>query len=82
MLFLLNINFYYFYAVALLTEEIIDSIMSEDKPNQIPKIKFNENRIRSVLPKNIEDKKIEDYVVNAIEFYNKHLQRQKSMDAR
>ena len=65
-----------------LTEEIIDSIMSEDKPNQIPKMKFNENRIRSVLPKNIEDKKIEDYVVNAIEFYNKHLQRQKSMDAR
>lgn len=65
-----------------LTVEVIESIMSEEKSNQISKIKFNENRIRSVLPKNIEDKKIEDFVVNAIEFYNKHLQRQKSMDAR
>lgn len=65
-----------------LTVELIESIMSEEKSNQISKIKFNENRIRSVLPKNIEDKKIEDFVVNAIEFYNKHLQRQKSMDAR
>lgn len=65
-----------------LTVELIESIMSEEKSNQISKIKFNENRIRSVLPKNIEDKKIEDFVVNAIEFYKKHLQRQKSMDAR
>lgn len=41
-----------------LTVELIESIMSEEKSNQISKIKFNENRIRSVLPKNIEDKKL------------------------
>lgn len=45
-------------------------------------MKFNADRIRNVLPKNIEEKKIEDYVVNALEFYNKHLQKQRNMDAR
>lgn len=63
-----------------LNEDKIDDILSEEKPNQIPKMKFNESRIRSVLPKNIEDKKIEDFVVSAIEFYGKHLQRQKAME--
>ena len=65
-----------------LTTDEIEDILSEEKPNQIPKMKFNADRIRTVLPKNIEEKKIEDFVVNAIEFYGKHLQRQKSMDAR
>ena len=65
-----------------LDEDKIDDILSQEKPNQIPKIKFNESKIRSVLPKNIEDKKIEDYVVNALVFYEKHLQKQKAMEAR
>ena len=64
-----------------LTEDSVDDIMAQEKPNQIPKIKFNAERIRSVLPKNIEDNKIEDYVVSAISFYEKHL-RQKQIGAR
>ena len=64
-----------------LTEDSVDDIMAQEKPNQIPKMKFNAERIRSVLPKNIEEKKIEDYVVNAIVYYEKHL-RQKQMGAR
>ena len=59
----------------------IDEIMLKDKPNQISKIKFDERKIRSVLPKNIEEKKIEDFVVKSIEFYSKYL-RQKQKDAR
>lgn len=65
-----------------LTTDEIEDIFSEEKPNQIPKMKFNADRIRNVLPKNIEEKKIEDYVVNALEFYNKHLQKQRNIDAR
>jgi ParB family transcriptional regulator, chromosome partitioning protein len=65
-----------------LTQDKIDDILSQEKPNQIPKIKFNADRIRNVLPKNVEEKKIEDFVVKAIEFYGKHLQRQKSMGER
>ena len=65
-----------------LTIDKIEDILSEEKPNQIQKIKFNADRIRNVLPKNIEEKKIEDYVVNAIEYYSKHIQKQRNMDAR
>ena len=64
-----------------LNEEKIDDILSQEKPNQIPKMKFSEERIRSVLPKNVEKDKIEDFVVKAIEYYSKHL-RQKDMGAR
>ena len=64
-----------------LNEEKIDDILSQEKHNQIPKMKFSEERIRSVLPKNVENDKIEDFVVKAIEYYSKHL-RQKDMGAR
>lgn len=64
-----------------LTEDDIDDILSQEKPNQIPKMKFDEGRIRSVLPKNIEDPKIEDFVVKAIEHYSKYL-RQRDMSVR
>lgn len=64
-----------------LTEDDIDDILSQEKPNQIPKMKFDEGRIRSVLPKNIDDPQIEDFVVKAIEHYSKYL-RQRDMGAR
>lgn len=64
-----------------LTEDDIDDILSQEKPNQIPKMKFDEGRIRSVLPKNIDDPQIEDFVVKAIEHYSKYL-RQRDMSAR
>lgn len=56
-----------------LDEDKIDDILSQEKPNQIPKIKFNEDRIRSVLPKNVGNDQIENFVVKAIEFYSNHL---------
>ena len=51
--------------------------MSQIKPNQIPKIKFNDERIRKILPKSLTEEKIEDYVVEAISFYNKYLKQRK-----
>jgi len=65
-----------------LSEDKIDDILSQEKPNQIPKIRFTESRILEALPKGIEDKKIEDFVVEAIKHYSKFLQKQKSMEAR
>ena len=56
-----------------LDEDKIDDILSQEKPNQISKIKFNESRIRSVLPKNVGNDQIENFVVKAIEFYSNHL---------
>jgi len=65
-----------------LNEDKIDDILSQEKPNQIPKMRFTESRIREALPKGIEDKKIEDFVVEAIKHYSKFLQKQKNMDVR
>lgn len=64
-----------------LDEDKIDEILSQEKPNQISKIKFNESRIRSVLPKNVGDDQLENFVVKAIEFYSNHL-KNKDRDAR
>lgn len=64
-----------------LNENKIDEILSEEKPNQIQMIKFNESRIRSVLPKNIERDKIEDFVIKSIEYYSRHI-KQKNMNER
>ena len=59
-------------------DEIAD-IMEQEKPNQRKKLNLNESRLRSVLPKNIEEKKIEDFVIKSIEYYSKHL-RQKEIE--
>ena len=59
----------------------IKTIMKQEKPNQVEKIKFDATRIRNVLPKNIEESKVEDYVVNALKFYERHL-KQREMSER
>lgn len=64
-----------------LSVDDIEEILAEEKPNQIAKIAFNEDRIRRVLPRNIEEEKIEDFVVKSIEFYSKYL-KQKEMNVR
>lgn len=65
-----------------LDTDALDDILSEEKPNQIPKIKINESKLRSVLPKGIENKQIEDFVVNAVKYYNKYLERKKDLGDR
>jgi len=56
--------------------ERIESLMGQEKPNQIEKYKFSAVKLRKILPKNLNNEQIEDYVVKAIEFYNKY-QRKK-----
>lgn len=58
----------------------IDEIMEEVKPNQIPTIKLNESRIRDVLPKNIHNDRVEDFIVKAIEYYSKYLRVRNSRE--
>ena len=56
-----------------LDSDILESIFLEPKPNQAKRISFNAERIRKVLPKNIKDYKIEDFVIKAIENYSRTL---------
>ena len=58
-----------------LTTDCINEIMYEAKPNQKEKPQFRDKRIAEVIPKNIPPEKHSDYVLKAVEFYNRHLQR-------
>ncbi|MCQ2470729.1 MAG: ParB/RepB/Spo0J family partition protein [Clostridia bacterium] len=60
-----------------LTTETISSIMCEEKPNQKEKPMFRDKRIAEAIPKNIPPENHSDYVLKAVEFYNRHLQRKR-----
>ena len=61
-----------------LTGEVISSIMEEEKPNQREKPAFRDERITKLIPKSIPRGQETDFVVKALEFYNRHLQRNKA----
>ena len=60
-----------------LTDEVIQSIMQEEKPNQKEKPAFRDERITKLIPKSVPKGQEADFVVKALEFYNRHLQRSK-----
>ena len=61
-----------------LTSEVIQSIMEEEKPNQKEKPAFRDERITKLNPKTVPRGQETDFVVKALEFYNRHLQRNKA----
>ena len=61
-----------------LTDGVIQSIMQEEKPNQKEKPAFKDERITKLIPKSIPRGQETDFVVKALEFYNRHLQRNKA----
>ena len=63
-----------------LTDEVIQSIMEEEKPNQKEKPAFHDERITKLIPKSIPRGQETDFVVKALEFYNRHLQRNKAQE--
>ena len=63
-----------------LTDGVISSIMEEEKPNQREKPAFRDERITKLIPKSVPKGKEIDFVVKALEFYNRHLQRSKAQE--
>ena len=63
-----------------LSPEVIESIMTEEKPNQKEKFTFKAERLRQFIPKSIPYEKTEDYVCKALEHYQRYLERQKERD--
>lgn len=57
--------------------DVIESIMSEEKPNQKEKFTFKAERLRQYIPSNIPYEKTEDYVLKALEYYHRYQERQK-----
>ncbi len=60
-----------------LSQDTIDVIMDEQKPNQREKSPFRDKRITSIIPKSIPVDKHSDYVVKAVQYYNRYLERLK-----
>ena len=63
-----------------LNDDVILSILSEEKPNQKEKISFKAERIRQFIPKSIPPNQTEDYVIKALEHYQRFRERQKAQE--
>jgi ParB family chromosome partitioning protein len=60
-----------------LNADVILSIMCERKPNQVEKIVFRSDRLKPYLPKNISPKQTEEYILKALEYYQRYRERMK-----
>lgn len=63
-----------------LSEDVIESIMCEEKPNQREKISFRADRLRPYLPSDISPRETEEYVLKALEYYQRYRERQKQQE--
>ena len=63
-----------------ISDERIDEIMSEEKPNQRETVKIRADRLRAVLPSGVRGEQAEAFILKACEHYRRYLQR--SRDAR
>jgi ParB family chromosome partitioning protein len=60
-----------------LSNEVIESIMSEEKPNQKEKINIKYEDARKFIPASVPYDKTGDYIMKALEYYHRYQERQK-----
>ena len=60
-----------------LNDEKIVEIVEQEKPNQKPKIKISEEKLRSSIPKNIRIDNYEEFIFKAVDYYSRHLEKMK-----
>ena len=62
---------------------VIENIMNEDKPNQVEKISLRYKDARRYIPESVPYSQTGAYILKALEFYQRHLERQRdNRDAR
>ena len=71
-----------FFEEGKLTTEVIQAIMSEEKPNQKEKITLSMDRVEKFIPKNIKISQREDFICKALQHYNKYLRQRADRDSR
>ena len=64
-----------------LTPEVIESIMSEEKPNQKEKVSIRYEDARKYIPSSVPYKDTGAFILKALEYYHRHLERMRD-DAR
>lgn len=65
-----------------LNQEEISSIMKQPKPNQVLTVKIPDDKISKYLKPTATVKEKEDFLSKAVEYYGKHLMKQKDRGAR
>ena len=65
-----------------LSAEVIEAILGEEKPNQKEKISFKAERLRPYIPSTVPLEKTEDYIIKALEYYQRVQERKKREQAR
>lgn len=71
-----------FFEEGKLTTEVIQAIMSEEKPNQREKIVLRGDRVRQLIPKSVPLNQTEEYVCKALEHYAVYQRKRADRDAR
>lgn len=65
-----------------LSPDVIESIMCEQKPNQAEKISFKYDSLRKFIPSSVSYKDTEQYILKALEHYQRFRERQRNEQAR
>ena len=65
------------FIAGILTDNSIEEMMSADKPNQRETLKIPTERLQGKIPNSLTKAQAEDYVVKAVEYYHRYLQRQR-----
>ena len=55
-----------------LTKDMIEEIMLEEKPNQRDRLVIRDNELLTRLPKNVTEREREEYITQALDFYDKY----------
>ena len=71
-----------FFDEGKLTTEVIQAIMTEEKPNQKEKILMRGDRVRQLIPNSIPLSKTEEYVCKALEHYAAYQRKRSERDSR
>ena len=60
----------------------METILEQEKPNQVQTLKVNMEKLNNVLPTNLTtNEEKEDYVVKAVSFYGRWLQKKREKES-
>lgn len=60
----------------------IEEIMTEEKPNQVEKVRISKSRINKFFSPKTSAKEMEDEIIKALEFYQRYKNRKRDREAR
>ena len=65
------------YEEGNISYDTIMKVMAEEKPNQKPKFKMSFDKLQPYLPKGYTEDKVETFIIKALEYYQRYLERQR-----